>query len=124
MRNLMGILLVGLALFLLVTVVLPVLGFLLVAVVAVLAVGAAAYFAAPVLARLPWFRDRITVERHGGARTVRFGRAQFTSYQGWDAQPRAGEPGDDVIDVEGREVAVDEEEDAPPELLPGPEHRD
>lgn len=126
MRNLVGILLVGLALFLLVTVVLPVLGFLLAAVVALLAIGAVAYFAAPLLARLPWFRDRIKVEEHGGARTVRFGRTQFSSFGDWSAAPRAArEPADDVIDVEGRTVGTeDDAAEVPPDLLPDPGRRE
>jgi|GEM_PF-1902666 len=124
MRNLIGILLVGLALFVLVSVVLPVVGFLLAAVVAVVAVGALTYFAAPVLARLPWFRDRITVEQHGRSRTVRFGRTQFSSYRDFGAAPRAGSPADDVIDVEGRTVEGEDEGPQEPDLLPGPEHRE
>jgi len=122
MRNLAGFLFAGVALFLLATVVLPLVGFLLAAVVAVLAVGAAAYLAAPYLARLPWFRDRIRVEQHGGMRTVRFGRTGFTNFrpEGGEHFGRRRHDGD-IIDVEGRQVAVeDEPTDPDDDLLPPP----
>ncbi|MFZ5827869.1 MAG: hypothetical protein ACOY94_26490 [Bacillota bacterium] len=89
-------------------VVLPVLGFILLVVVGVLTLAVVAYLAAPLLAKLPWFRDRIHVEEHGGRRTVRFGRAVYSTYR---HRPEQADPfgsrrphDDDVIDVEGREL--------------------
>jgi hypothetical protein len=77
----------------------PVLGFLLLILVAALAVGVLLFFGAPLLARLPWFRDRIHVEQHGGMRSVRFGPSAQR-----DPSPRSP-LSDDVIDVEGREIS-------------------
>jgi hypothetical protein len=81
-----------------VTVLLPILGvlFLLVAGLFVVAVGA--MLSAPLLARLPWFRDRIFVEKRGRGRSIRFGRG------GSAARPGRRDVDPDVIDVEGREV--------------------
>lgn len=74
----------------------PVLGFLFLVLLALLAVGALLLFGAPLLARLPWFRDRIHVERYGSMRSIRFGPAAPNEPK------RYGD--DDVIDVEGREI--------------------
>lgn len=123
MRNLTGILIAAAVLFLLVTVVLPVLGFLLAVVAAVAAIAAGAYLAAPLLAKLPWFRDRIAVEEHGGVRTIRFGRTQFTSFRHREAPVRDRYQAGDVIDVEGRTVAEEEESSSEPDLLAPPEWR-
>lgn len=71
-------------------VLLPVLGVILLVVAVALALALGVYLAAPLLVRLPWFRDRVTVEERGGRKTVRFDGAQFAD--------------DDVIDVEGREL--------------------
>ncbi|HYG58485.1 MAG TPA: hypothetical protein VD902_10540 [Symbiobacteriaceae bacterium] len=89
-------------------VLLPVLGALLLLAVIVVAVVAVGAFAAPFLAKLPWFRDRIVVEQRGGRRTVRFGRGFFSSYQPppdhqYQERTRQMDQGD-VIDVEGRHL--------------------
>lgn len=104
MRTLPAVIAVALGIFVLVTIVLPVLGFLLAAVLAVLGLGAVAFFAAPVLARLPWFRDRIHVEEHAFGRTIRFGGSI-----GRRPQPRRTGDRGDFIDVEGRTIGVEEE---------------
>lgn len=70
---------------------LPILSVLAVVVLGLVAVAAVA----PYLARLPWFRDRISVQKHRFGRSVRFGGTP-------EPQPRR--PADDVIDVEGREL--------------------
>ena len=109
MRSLPAVIAVAVGIWLLVTVVLPFVGMLLAAVLALAGLGALAYVAAPALARLPWFRDRIHVEEHRFGRTIRFGRVQV--------QQRAhARRGDDFIDVEGRTIDVEE-----PLLSPGDE---
>jgi hypothetical protein len=117
MRSLVWFITAAAAVFILATVVLPLLGMLLAVVVVVIGLAMIAYVAAPFLAKLPWFRDRIHVEQHGRSRTVRFGGTQFTSYTG-SAQRPTREPWSDdpnVIDVEGRQVEVEvEEEQLPP----------
>lgn len=112
MRNTLWVLtLIGAAL-LAVVVLLPVLGviFLLVAIVLVLGVGA--LLAAPLLAKLPWFRDRITVDQDGTRKTIRFGGGMFTSYRGGPDGPFRNPNGqldrNNVIDVEGKEIPDDE----------------
>lgn len=84
---------------------------LLAVVVVVIGLAIVGYIAAPFLAKLPWFRDRIHVEQHGRNRTVRFGGTQFTSYsgpgQGTSRDPLRHDP--NVIDVEGRQVEVEAE---------------
>lgn len=91
-------------------VVLPILGFALVVVLVLAVLAVLAYLALPWLVKLPWFRDRIHVQRHGLGRTVRFGKEAAnphgTAHRDWQ-QPQEGEVGrrlDDVIDVEGREI--------------------
>jgi hypothetical protein len=100
---------------------LPVVGFLLLFVVAVVVLAIVAFFAAPLLARLPWFRDRIHVDEESGHRSVRFGRGFYTSsyntpYRNAGEtdpfEPPAGHLDDgDVIDVEGREIPDKEQKD-------------
>ncbi|MFZ5622744.1 MAG: hypothetical protein ACOY5W_17135 [Pseudomonadota bacterium] len=88
-------------------VLLPVLGLILFAVLTVLLLTAGAFLAAPLLARLPWFRDRIRVDERDGRRTVRFGSAVFTTQQGRPHRdPAEGfrRVEGEVIDVEGREL--------------------
>jgi len=107
-RNTLGqIILIGSAL-LAVLVLLPILGVIFVVVVGVLALAVLAFLAAPLLAKLPWFRDRIYVRRHGNRRSIRFGNGEFTSYQGRAGDPPENTPGQlgprDVIDVQGREI--------------------
>ncbi len=101
MRNLLAVAGAAVVIFVLVTVVLPVVGFLLAALLAVLGLGAVAFFAAPVLARLPWFRDRIHVEEHAFGRTIRFG--------GSVNRREPSRTSGDFIDVEGRTIGVEEE---------------
>ena len=106
MRSLLALAAVAIGIFVLVTVVLPVLGFLLAAVIAVVGLGAVAVLAAPTLARLPWFRDRIHVEEHGFGRTIRFGVDGGRRRQ---RRSTDGSADGDYIDVEGRTIAVEEE---------------
>jgi hypothetical protein len=88
-------------------VLLPVLGFLLMVVVGALLLVGLLIAAAPLLMKLPWFRNWIHVEETLFGKTVRFGNAY---------RRRAPEPGwsdpaqEDVIDVEGREIPDDREE--------------
>lgn len=70
---------------------LPILSFLAVVVVGLVALMAVA----PYLAKLPWFRDRISVRKHQFGQSVRFGGRP---------RPQPRQPEDDVIDVEGREL--------------------
>lgn len=98
MRSLLAAALAVAVTFLLVTVVLPFLGILLAAVLALAGLGVLAYLAAPVLRRLPWLRDLIQVEEHPFGRTIRFGRASVRTRRA-----------DDYIDVEGRTVGVEED---------------
>lgn len=126
MRNLVWLLTAAAGIFLFVTVILPLLGMLLAGVAVVVGLAVVAYIAAPFLAKLPWFRDRIRVEQHGRGRTIRFGGAQFTSYGG-PAQASSREDwrrDPDVIDVEGRQVEVeveDQDEEEMRRLPPGSE---
>jgi hypothetical protein len=107
-RNALWSLILMAAAILAVVVLLPVLGVLFLGVALLLALGIGAILAAPFLAKLPWFRDRIHVQTRGSARSVRFG--QNRSYPGAmtgereriDSAART-DPGD-VIDVEGREI--------------------
>jgi hypothetical protein len=87
-----------------VVVVVPVLGILLFVVAALLAVLLIAFLAAPLLAKLPWFRNRIIVQRSGGRRIIRFGPDAFSGFR--DHRPTND---DDVIDVEGTERPDDTE---------------
>lgn len=80
----------------------PILGFLLLVVVALLGVGVLLYFGAPLLAKLPWFRDRIHVERYGNMRGIRFGPPGQSDPRSYDERSYSS---DDVIDVEGREIS-------------------
>jgi hypothetical protein len=92
-------------------VLLPVLGFLLMVVVGALLLVGLLILAAPLLMKLPWFRNWIHVEETLFGKAIRFGKGPSTGYRG-----RAGEPGwsdparDDVIDVEGREIPDDRAE--------------
>lgn len=102
-------------------VLLPILGMLLVGVVSLMLLGGLFFLAAPFLAKLPWFRDRIHVERHGGGRFIRFGNGASTSHGGDPFQTRSRPVDPDVIDVEGREVPTDSDADGDEEeelLLP------
>lgn len=80
-----------------VAVLLPVLGVVFLIIAALVAVAILALLAAPLLVKLPWFRNRIHVERYGNAQTIRFGRDDFT-------QSEERRDQGDVIDVEGREL--------------------
>ncbi|MFB5084444.1 hypothetical protein [Symbiobacterium thermophilum] len=111
MRSLLAVIAVAVGIFLLVTVVLPFVGILLAAVLALAGLGVVAYLAAPVLARLPWFRDRIHVEEHPLGRTIRFGAVRVH-------QRAHARRADDFIDVEGRTIDVEED------LLPPGDGRD
>lgn len=104
--SLLGAALVG------IFVLLPILGIVILFVAGLLAVVAVGVLAAPLLTRLPWFRNRFTVRRQGGFRTVRFGNSVFMSYSDTsepvDPEPESDplrqlETGD-VIDVEGKEI--------------------
>lgn len=99
------------AILLAVTVLLPVLGVIFLVALLALVLAVAMVWAAPLLAKLPWFRDRIYVREEGGRKTVRFGGTVYTSYRG--GGPAAGPTDPDsagrlddgeVIDVEGREL--------------------
>lgn len=82
---------------------LPLVGFLLIFGVGLLLLVGLLIWAAPWLAKLPWFRDRIHVNRSGGARFVRFGGGFRPS----EPEPSPHTSTDDVIDVidvEGREL--------------------
>ena len=104
MRNALGsLILLGVAA-LAVIVLLPVLGAIFLVVALVLALVVGFFLAAPLLARLPWFRDRIVVRRYGRSQTIRFDR-DFSTYK---EQPRQHDP--EVIDVEGRQIAESEED--------------
>lgn len=107
MRNaiwtLISLVITGLALVFL----LPVLGVLLMVIVGLVVLAIVAFMAAPWLSKLPWFRNRIHVDRTPFGRTIRFGGAN--AYRTWQEQP--GEPKSgarldqgDVIDIEGREL--------------------
>jgi hypothetical protein len=92
-----------------VVVLLPLLGVILLVVAIVLVLAVGAVLAAPLLAKLPWFRDKFTVEHRGNWKTVRFGGSVFTSYQpGRPEHPAPESAGQidagDVIDVEGEEI--------------------
>jgi hypothetical protein len=87
-----------------VVVIVPILGILLIGVAVLLAVLLIAFLAAPLLAKLPWFRGRINVQRSGGRRIIRFGPDAFSRHR--DHGP---ENDDDVIDVEGTERPDDKE---------------
>lgn len=101
-------------------VLLPVLGVVLL--LALLALGLLVGFmlAAPLLARLPWFRNRIHVKDVGGRKTIRFGGAVYTSYRGEHGHPQRQPPDSsgrlddgDVIEAEFRELP--ERDDDKPE---------
>lgn len=100
--SLLGVLL------LVIFVVLPVLSVIFMLVVGAIALAALTFLAAPLLSKLPWFRDWIWVENYGGRRVIRFGRRRQTSYQHRPGHenPYRSQRVDDgsVIDVEGREV--------------------
>lgn len=83
-------------------VLLPLLGVLFVGLIGLLLLGGLLFLAAPLLAKLPWFRDRIHVEQHGAGRFVRFGGGSFRYDAGDPFHSRTVDP--DVIDVEGREL--------------------
>lgn len=83
---------------------LPVLGVLFLVVVAVLVLAVAAFLAAPWLARLPWFRDRIHVEQTPFGQAIRFGRERGYRDPHAGQGPRYNAGTGDVIDVEGREL--------------------
>lgn len=91
-------------------VLLPLMGLLLLLVLAVIGL----YLAAPFLARLPWFRDWIHVDEIGGRRIVRFGRA-FTGYREpprrahWEG---SGLQAGDYIDAETRILDDEDPEEA------------
>lgn len=89
-------------------VLLPVLGVLFMVLVGLLALAAVLFLAAPLLAKLPWFRDWITVDEYGGRRFIRFGKGGFTASRGGRSyrNPYQKRPAhdEDVIDVEGREI--------------------
>lgn len=89
-------------------VLLPVLGI----IALILAAAALVVLAAPLLQRLPWFRDRIHVERRGGFQTYWFGSDGFTTYDTSEAvdpdpepEPIAELDTGEVIDVEGQEIS-------------------
>lgn len=89
-------------------VLLPILGIL----ALIIAAAALVVLAAPLLQRLPWFRDRFHVERRGGFRTYRFGNSVFVTYDTSEAvdpdpepEPLAQLDSGDVIDVEGQEIS-------------------
>jgi len=111
MRNALGSLIVLAVAILIVIALLPVLGvlFLIVAGVVVLAIGA--LWAAPLLAKLPWFRDRIRVYRSGGFQSVQFGREFEVREQPPHEEREVHRELGDVIDVQGRELP-DADEDA------------
>lgn len=111
MRNLIFM---AVAALLVVFVLLPLMGALLGVLLILVAVVAAGVLAAPLLAKLPWFRDRIHVEDVGGRKTVRFGNGVFTSYRGRGPEPPTpdrfgGIDSGDVIDVQGRELPDEKE---------------
>lgn len=116
MRTLLTYLIVLGVLFALFALLLPIIGILLV----VLAAGIGLWLTAPLLSRLPWFRNWIRVEERGPFRTVRFGNTQFTGFSG-ARRPEGERPGTgridrgEVIDVEPRVIQVDDGEDGPPE---------
>ena len=83
---------------------LPILGVLFFIVIGLIVVVVGLVLAAPFLARLPWFRDRIHVHRHGGFSSVRFGRDAYTTYEEPHRQEATRLDHGDVIDVEGREL--------------------
>lgn len=104
MRNLIGSLVVMAVGILLVVALLPVLGALFLVVVGVIVIGIAALWAAPLLAKLPWFRDRIHVRRSGSFQSVQFGRG-FAADVRPEPEERETHPElGDVIDVQGREL--------------------
>lgn len=96
MRNALWTLVAAGVLVLALIVLAPILGFLLLLLVGAIGLGALVVIGAPLLARLPWFRDRIHVERYGGMRTIRFGPVGQSDRKSYDES--------DVIDVEGREI--------------------
>lgn len=87
-------------------VLLPIIGVILLLLVGLLVVGVGLFLAAPLLCRLPWFRDWIHVDYYGGRRIIRFGRRAYSPR--YERPARPFEPGggpandDNVIDVEGR----------------------
>jgi len=95
MRNLVSILVLLAAGVLGFIVLLPVLGIIIVLIVAVIGL----FFALPLLARLPWFRNRIIVHRFDGRTHTRYGGAPPE-----EEPPRVRLDHGDVIDVEGREL--------------------
>lgn len=109
MRNALWLLtLIGAAI-LAVVVLLPVLGAIFLLVAIALALGVGALLAAPLLAKLPWFRDRITVERDGTRKTIRFGGGLYTSHRdGPFGKPPGQLDPNNVIDVEVKELPDDE----------------
>jgi len=92
------------------TLLLPILGVLFIIVIVAILAVVGLVLAAPFLARLPWFRDRIHVRRYGGSASVRFGRdAGYNPYQEPPDQRSTRLDQGDVIDVVGRELPSDEE---------------
>lgn len=80
-------------------VLLPLIGVILLLLVGLLVVGVGLFMAAPLLSKLPWFRDWIHVDYYGGRQIIRFGRRTYTP----PYEPPSRPYGDDnVIDVEGR----------------------
>lgn len=110
MRNgLLTLLLLGAGL-LAFTLLLPILGVLFIIVIVAIVAVVGLVLAAPLLARLPWFRDRIHVRRYGGASSIRFGRdAGYNPHEEPVHQQSTQLNRGDVIDVEGRELPNDEE---------------
>lgn len=100
MRNLVWFLTVVGGALLTFFVLLPVVGFVLMLALVILALLVLAYFALPLLMKLPWFRDRIHVDETIFGKAIRFGSRARSRYEG---RPRQENP-DDVIDVEGREI--------------------
>ncbi|MDF2630104.1 MAG: hypothetical protein K0R39_3935 [Symbiobacteriaceae bacterium] len=83
---------------------LPILGVLFIILIGLILVVVGLVLAAPFLARLPWFRNRIHVRRHGGFSSVRFGRDTYTTYEEPHRPEATRLDHGDVIDVEGREL--------------------
>jgi len=97
----------------------PILGFLFLLLVTVLAL----VMLLPLLAKLPWFRNWIRVERFNGRKVMRFGRDGFMGYheksrsrQTWNVNDRPHNE-DDVIDVVPQIISSadpDEDDDEKP----------
>jgi hypothetical protein len=80
-------------------VLLPLIGVILLLLMGLLVVGVGLFMAAPLLSRLPWFRDWIHVDYYGGRRIIGFGRRAYAPPHAPPSRPHTD---DNVIDVEGR----------------------